>query len=66
MQIRQNKREEILSKKRSIGGASNSPFLICVLPLHQMMDATTTLNVIMSCDPEAIVTKSQTGVTHVR
>lgn len=27
MQIRQNKRDEILSKKRAIGGASNAPFL---------------------------------------
>lgn len=35
MQIRQNKRDEILSKKRSIGGASNAPFLGVLLKNKQ-------------------------------
>lgn len=39
--------------------------LVCVLPLHQQLDPESALAILKSCDPEAIVSKSDTGVVHV-
>lgn len=65
LQIRQNKRDEILNKKRALGSANYAPFLVCVLPLHQQMDANTALSILTYCEEEADVIKSSSGVTHV-
>lgn len=65
MQIRQNKRDEMLAKKRHLGGWENAPFLVCILPLQKDVDGVQVLSLISKCDPEAIIDKSPTGVTHV-
>lgn len=66
VQIRQNKRDEVLSKKRSLGGLDAAPFLVCVLPLHEQFDPQFTVQLLSECDPEIICNKSTAGVTHLR
>lgn len=64
-QIRKNKRDEILAKKRLLGGTSTAPFLVCILPLHGHIDAQSALAVLSAADDEAIVDKSLAGVTYI-
>ncbi|ERL91831.1 hypothetical protein D910_09156 [Dendroctonus ponderosae] len=64
-QIRQKKREEILAKKRALGGYEASPFLIAVLPLNREFDPTTAITILCQCDEGAIIRKTSTGVTHI-
>lgn len=66
MQIRQNKRDEVLAKKRSLGGMEFAPFLICVVPLNKDIDPNTALTLLCQCDEEAIVSRTTTGVTNIR
>lgn len=65
IQIRQNKRDEVLSKKRSLGGFDAAPFLVCIVPLHKLIDANSALTLLTQCDDEAICNKSTAGVTHL-
>ncbi|KAL1498358.1 hypothetical protein ABEB36_009170 [Hypothenemus hampei] len=64
-QIRQKKREEVLVKKRSLGGLELAPFLVAVIPLHREFDPTTALSILMQCDEEASVKTSPSGVKHI-
>ncbi|XP_018570304.1 pre-rRNA-processing protein TSR1 homolog [Anoplophora glabripennis] len=65
LQIRQKKREEVLAKKRSLGGNEYAPFLVCVVPLCKNLDCNSALNILMQCDEEATVNKSSAGITHI-
>lgn len=64
-QIRRNKREEVIAKKRQIGGQHTAPFLVCVVPLHSQIDPHSALAILEGCDEEAIVDKSAAGVTYI-
>lgn len=65
LQLRQRKRDEILTKKRSLGGLEYAPFLVCVLPLSKQFDPTTAVNILTQCDEEIVVNRTQTGVAHI-
>ncbi|KRT79115.1 hypothetical protein AMK59_8569, partial [Oryctes borbonicus] len=65
VQIRRNKRDDVLSKKRSLGGLAAAPFLVCVLPLNQDFDPASVILKLTKCDPEAIVNMSPSGVIHI-
>lgn len=54
-----------MDKKRSLGGTSFAPFLIALIPLNEQIDPQSALSILKSCDPDAIVTTSPTGVTHI-
>lgn len=64
-QIRKNKRVDAMSKKRALGGNSTAPFLVCILPLNTQIDPNSALYMLEHCDPEAVVHKSESGVTHI-
>lgn len=65
LQIRQKKREEVLAKKRFLGGLEYAPFLITIVPLNKNLDPNTALTILKQCDEEAIVNTTTTGVTHI-
>ncbi|CAH0557510.1 unnamed protein product [Brassicogethes aeneus] len=64
-QIRQNKRDDLLARKRSLGSIASAPFLVCILPLNKDIDPNSVLNLLTQCDEQAVVHKSPTGVTHI-
>ncbi|XP_031632589.1 pre-rRNA-processing protein TSR1 homolog [Contarinia nasturtii] len=64
-QIRKNKRDEVMDKKRSLGGSSFAPFLIALIPLNEQIDPQSALSILKVCDPDAIVSTSPTGTTHI-
>ncbi|XP_030747869.1 pre-rRNA-processing protein TSR1 homolog isoform X2 [Sitophilus oryzae] len=64
-QIRKNKRDEVLAKKRSLGGLDFAPIFACLVPLNKGFDPTTALSILTQCDEEGIVSKTSTGVTHL-
>lgn len=66
LQIRKNKREEVLAKKRALGGTRNPPFLVCVVPLHAQLDVKTALAILKNCSEGAVVTESPNGILHIR
>lgn len=54
-----------MDKKRSLGGASFAPFLVAIIPLNEQIDPQSALSILKSCDPEAIVSTSPSGTTHI-
>lgn len=65
LQIRKNKREEVLAKKRGLGGNRNPPFLVCVVPLNAQLDVQSALVIFKNCSEGAVVSQSPNGVLHV-
>lgn len=67
-QIRRNKREEAMDKKRKLGGISgkSAPFLTCFVALHELIDVNSALAIIESCDEEAFVDKTNPNITYLR
>jgi pre-rRNA-processing protein TSR1 len=65
LQLRKNKREEVLSKKRALGGNRNPPFLVCVVPLNAQLDVQSAVAILKTCSEGAIVTESEKGVLHI-
>lgn len=64
--IRKHKRDEVFARKRSLGGQETAPYLVCLLPLHVDIDPRSALSIFEACDPEAIVHRSTSGVTHIK
>jgi len=65
-QQRKHKRDEVLEKKRNLGGHNTPPFLVVVLPLSSDVDCSAVLNVIKTCDEDITVDQCQTsGTMHV-
>lgn len=67
-QIRRNKREEAMDKKRKLGGLSgkSAPFLTCFVSLNEMIDINSALAIIESCDEELIVDKTNPGIIYMK
>ncbi|XP_013117052.2 pre-rRNA-processing protein TSR1 homolog [Stomoxys calcitrans] len=64
-QLRKNKREEALALKRQLGGQNTAPFLVCILPMHLQVDPRSALAILESCDEEAVVERTPSGVTYI-
>lgn len=67
-QIRKNKREEAMDKKRKLGGFSglSAPFLTCFVALHENIDINSAFATIEACDEEMKVDKSNPSVTYLK
>ncbi|CAH2236184.1 pre-rRNA-processing protein TSR1 homolog [Pararge aegeria] len=65
LQIRKNKRDEVLAKKRGLGGNRNPPFLVCLVPLNAQLDVQSALVILKTCSEGAIVSQSPNGILHV-
>ena len=65
LQIRKNKRDEVLSKKRAIGRNRNPPFLVCVVPLNAQLDVQSALVILKTCSEGATVSHSTNGILHL-
>lgn len=68
LQIRKNKRDEAMDKKRKLGGLSekSAPFLTCFVVLNEVIDVNSAFAIIESCDEEAFVDKSNQNVLYLR
>lgn len=68
LQIRKNKREEAMDKKRKLGGLSgkSAPFLTSFVTLNEVVDVNSALAIIESCDEDAFIDKSNPTVTYLR
>lgn len=68
VQIRKNKREEAMDKKRKLGGFSgkSAPFLTCFVSLNEEIDVNSAFSIIESCDEEATIDKSNPNITYLR
>lgn len=65
-QIRTKKRDDVLTKKRSLGGSDNSPFLVAVVPLGECANSEHLLKLLKSCDSGSTVKVTQRNVLHIR
>lgn len=56
-----------MDKKRSLGGLSGNvaPFLVAIIPLHEQVDAKSALEMLKTCDPDAICNVSASGTTYI-
>ncbi|KAM3961637.1 tsr1 ribosome assembly factor [Aphomia sociella] len=64
-QIRKNKREEVLAKKRALGGTRYPPFLVCVVPLNAQLDVQSALVILKTCTEGTVVSQSENGILHI-
>ncbi|XP_034244688.1 pre-rRNA-processing protein TSR1 homolog [Thrips palmi] len=64
-QIRKRKRDEVLLKKRALGGSKTAPFLVAVVPLSPEVSCAEAMEMLQRADPEAIVTNSPSKVVHI-
>lgn len=64
-QIRKNKREDAMNKKRALGGSMAAPFLTCIIALNECVDPNSALAIIQACDEEAFIEKNN-NVTYMR
>lgn len=62
-QIRKNKRDDVMDKKRLLG--RTAPFLVGIIPLHEQIDPQSALAILKSCDPNSVVSVNATGATHI-
>lgn len=65
-QLRLRKKEEVLMKKRQIGGPSTPPFLVAVVPLGFSPVPEKLMDFLMEADTEAAVTCSSEHIFHLR
>lgn len=64
-QMRNKKREEVLQKKRAIGGQDTAPFLTAIIPLGVSANIEGLLNQLKNCDPDSKVVTTSRGVLHI-
>lgn len=65
MQLRKNEREEVLAKKRALGGTRTPPFLVCVVPLNAQLDVQSALVILKTCSETAVVSQAENGILHI-
>ncbi len=65
-QIRSKKREDVLSKKRAIGGNDSAPFLSAIIPLGESANIQKLLNQIKECDADAKVEMTGFNVINIK
>ncbi|RNA32223.1 pre-rRNA-processing TSR1 -like protein [Brachionus plicatilis] len=61
-QIRKNKREQILNKKRSIGSLNGCPHIISIIPLSTDVNCMDVIEQINNSEPESKKNLSETGI----
>jgi pre-rRNA-processing protein TSR1 len=64
-QIRSNKRDEVLKKKRSLYGIRSPPTLIALVALQEDVNLDNIVNLLISADEDAIVKNSSCAI-HIR
>lgn len=53
VQLRRNKREEIVNKKRCIGTLTGCPHIVSIIPLSREVNCHDVIEQLVQCDPEA-------------
>lgn len=67
VQLRKNKRDEAIDKKRKLGGLSkSSPFLTCFISLNDMIDIDAAVTIIESSEEDAVIDKSNPFITYFK
>lgn len=64
-QLRKLKREELLKKKRKLGGLKSEPVLVMILPLDDSISTVEFLDKLQSCDEDLNITESALGHIHI-
>lgn len=66
-QLRKNKRDEAIDKKRKLGGLTKSaPFLTNFVSLNKFIDVNSALAIIESCEEDAVLDKSNPNITYLK
>jgi pre-rRNA-processing protein TSR1 len=67
-QLRKNKREEAIDKKRNLGGTSDksAPFLTTFMTLNADIDLNSAFSIIESCDETAEISKTNQNVVYMK
>lgn len=66
-QLRKNKRDEAIDKKRKLGGLTkSSPFLTCFVALNELIDIDSALTIVESCEEDAVIDKSNPLISYMK
>ena len=65
-QMRSKKREQVIAKKRLLGGTDTAPYLTAIIPLGQSANISSFLNHVKSCDEDAKVQVTGRDILHIR
>jgi len=64
-QLRTKKREEVIQKKRAIGGHDTAPFLTAIIPLGVSANIEGLLKQFKNCDPDSKIITTSRDVLHI-
>ncbi|XP_060084844.1 pre-rRNA-processing protein TSR1 homolog [Ylistrum balloti] len=64
-QVRKQKRDEVLEKKRNRGSQGSPPHFVVILPLHKDIDCDAVLQLLKNCDETAVVSQNEQGICHI-
>lgn len=64
-QLRSKKREDILAKKRAIGGSDSAPFLSAIIPIGESANLQKLLKQMKECDADAKVEITGCNIMHI-
>lgn len=65
-QLRSKKREDILAKKRAIGGSDSAPFLSAIIPIGESANLQKLLKQMKECDADAKVEITGCNIMHIK
>lgn len=65
-QLRSKKREDVLTKKRALGGNDTAPFLTAIIPLGETSNIKKLIKLLRECDPEIKIETTGCNVTHIK
>ncbi len=65
-QIRSKKREDVLAKKRALGGNDTSPFLSAIIPLGESANIQKLLKLLKECDADAKIETTGCSVLNIK
>ncbi|XP_043282596.1 pre-rRNA-processing protein TSR1 homolog isoform X2 [Venturia canescens] len=65
MQLRQRKRENLLTYKRKLTGPHSAPILVTIIPLQEDLDTHSIVSIIKHVDDTAEAAVSPCGITHM-
>ncbi len=60
-QMRKNKRDDIVNKKRCIGSLNGSPHIVSIIPLCADVSCLDIMEVLNKCDSQAVIKISETS-----
>lgn len=66
LQLRKLKRESALAAKKELGGNGGPPFMVCIVPMHMLIDPKSVLAILEKCHESNYIEDTECGIKYIR